>query len=107
METLRPADFARLLLASGDLLPRKRARDQQADLQGLELKRRMLNRLTALDPDPIEIESALMRIVQELGPPHGPARALASTILEEWRMALSSPPWVELLLNEALRTSQD
>jgi hypothetical protein len=104
---MRPAQFARLLLASGDLLPRKRARDQQADRQGLEMKRAVLDRLADLDPEPTEMESALMRIVEEHGPPHGPVRALASTIHEEWQMACSSPQWVELLLQEATRRSED
>ncbi len=101
---LRPADFARLLLASNDLVPRKRARDQQADVQGLECKRRILDRLAALDPEPGDVEGVLMRIVEEQGPPLGPARALATTIHEEWRMACSSPQWVELLLQEAVQT---
>src|SRR5262245_21736436 len=40
---LRPKDMALLLLASGDLLPRQRARDQQADISGSALKARILN----------------------------------------------------------------
>ena len=42
---VRPRDFALLLLASRDLAPRKRARDQQADRAGLELKKRVLTAL--------------------------------------------------------------
>jgi hypothetical protein len=45
---LRPKDMALLLLASGDLLPRQRARDQQADLSGSALKSRILNELDCL-----------------------------------------------------------
>ena len=74
-DLLRPRDLALLLLASGDLLPRKRARDQQADRTGLELKRRMLDRLAALDPEPHELEAALLQIVNEMGPPTGPTTA--------------------------------
>jgi hypothetical protein len=99
--------LALLLLSSGDLLPRKRARDQQADRAGLELKRRMLNRLVALDPEPEELESALMRIVEELGPPSGPSRALALTIREDWQAACSSSEFVAHLLGEAAREGRE
>jgi len=36
----RPRDLALLMLASGELAPRQRARDQQADRAGGDLKRR-------------------------------------------------------------------
>jgi hypothetical protein len=54
------------------VLPRQRARDQQADLAGLQLKRRILDRLAALDPEPADLEGALIRIVEEFGEPTGP-----------------------------------
>ncbi len=100
---LRPRDFALLLLASGDTLPRQRARDQQADRAGLELKRRVLEELTALDPEPEEMEPALVEIVESLGPPPGPTRGVALLLLEEWRAARSQPGYVEHLLGEAVR----
>ena len=68
---LRPRDLALLLLASGETLPRKRARDQQADRAGLDLKRRLLDRLAALDPEPEMMESTLMQIVEEMMPLYG------------------------------------
>ena len=102
-EPLRPRDFALLLLASGDALPRQRARDQQADRAGLELKQRLLNELIARDPDPEDTEATLLEIVEEVGPPTGPTRSLASLILQEWRLAATTPTWVEHLLAEALR----
>src|SRR5579862_6796854 len=102
-EPLRPRALALLLLASGDLRPRKRARDQQADRTGLELKRTILDRLAALDPEPEEIEAALVRIVEEIGPPTGPTRAIATIIRDEWQTACSSPTWIAHLLEEALR----
>src|SRR5260370_28791604 len=77
---LRPRDLALLLLASGDLRPRKRARDQQADRVGLELKRRILERLAAIDPEPADLEAALLGVVEEIGSPTGPARAVATVI---------------------------
>jgi hypothetical protein len=101
----RPRDLALLLLASGDLLPRKRARDQQADRAGLDLKRQVLERIAAVDPDPAALEETLMRIVQELSPPSGPVRALAVLFREEWQAAGAAPDWMAHLLAEALTTS--
>jgi len=98
---MRPRDLALLLLASGDLLPRQRARDQQADRAGLDLKRRVLDRLAALDPEPDDMEAALLRIVEEIGPPEGPTRAVALVVRDEWLTACVSPEWVAQLLGEA------
>jgi len=100
---LRPRDFAVLLLSSGDLLPRQRARDQQADRAGLEMKRRVLNALVARDPDPQDLEAALLAIIDELGPPTGPTRAIALGVLEDWQAASASPECLAHLLGEALR----
>jgi len=102
---MRPRDLALLLLASGDLLPRQRARDQQADRAGLDLKRRLLNRLVALDPEPADLEATLLRIVEEFGAPTGPTRAVAAIVRDEWLAACVSPEWVAQLLAEA--TSAD
>jgi hypothetical protein len=99
---LRPRDFALLLLASRDLRPRQRARDQRADTAGLELKRRILEQLADQDPEPAEIETVLFHCIEQLGPPFGPTRALAALIHEEWQAACVSPDWVAQLLAEAL-----
>jgi hypothetical protein len=104
---LRPRDLALLLLASGDLRPRQRARDQQADEAGLRLKRRLLDRLAALDPDPADLEASLVRIVEEFGAPTGPTRALAATFRDEWQAACAAPEWVSHLLGEAVRESEE
>jgi hypothetical protein len=98
---MRPRDLALLLLASGDLLPRQRARDQQADRAGLDLKRRVLDRLAALDPEPADLETTLVRIIEEFGPPLGPTRAIALVVRDEWLAACASPEWVAQLLGEA------
>ena len=100
--SLRPKDVALLLLASGDLLPRQRARDQQSDLHGNALKSRILNELIGLDPDPEQVEATLEQIVELLGPPTGPTRAVAVGVLEEWRAACASPEFVEWLLAQAV-----
>ncbi len=100
---LRPRDLAVLLLASGDLLPRRRARDQQADRAGLALKCRVLERLAALDPEPADLETALARIVDEVGAPTGPTRAIALGIREEWQSACTSTEFLAHLRGEATR----
>jgi hypothetical protein len=99
---LRPRDYAILLLASRDLRPRKRARDQRADAAGLELKRRILEQVANLDPEPDGLSAALLQIIENVGPPLGPTRAVAAAIHEEWRAACSSPDWVAQLLKEAV-----
>ena len=100
---LRPRDFALLLLASGELAPRQRARDQQADRAGLELKRRVLEALIGLDPEAEDLEAALLAIVEELGQPLGPTRAIALALLEEWQAAGTNPELLAHLLGEAVR----
>jgi hypothetical protein len=100
---LRPRDFALLLLASGDVAPRQRARDQQADRAGLELKRRVLSALVELGPEPEGLEAALLAVVEELGPPTGPTRAIARALVEEWQLASATPGWVAHLLGEAVK----
>jgi hypothetical protein len=102
LDVLRPRDWALLLLAAGDLRPRQRARDQQADIAGLDLKRRMLDRLAALDPEPAEMEQSLSRLIEELGPPSGPPRAIAISIHEEWQTACATPEFVAFMLTEAI-----
>ncbi len=101
-ESLRPRDLALILLASRDLRPRQRARDQQADSVGLDLKRQVLERVAALDPEPAELEAALVRLVEESAKPSGPVRAVAASFHQEWQTACATPDWVEHLLTEAL-----
>jgi hypothetical protein len=100
--TLRPRDLALLLLASGDLRPRQRARDQQADRAGMEIKRRILQEVAALDPEPEELEAVLIRLIEEIGPPTGPTRAVAAVVRDEWQTACATPEWVAQLLADAV-----
>jgi hypothetical protein len=106
MINLRPSDVALFLLASGDLLPRQRARDQQADIAGLDLKRRVLDLVVAHDPEPDELDACLARIVAEIGPPSGPTRAICASVRDEWEQALASPAMLDWLLGEALREGE-
>ena len=104
---LRPRDFALLVLASGELAPRQRARDQQADRAGLDLKRRVLDALVAADPEPEDLEAALLTVVEGLGPPTGPTRSVAIALFEEWQTAVATPEWVAQLLGEAMAESTE
>jgi hypothetical protein len=103
LEPLRPRDFALLLLSSGAVAPRQRARDQQADRAGLDLERRVLNALVVADPEAEDLEAALMAIVEEMGEPSGPTRAVALILLEEWQAGSKSPGLLAHLLGEAIR----
>jgi hypothetical protein len=99
--SLRPRDLATLVLASGDALPRQRARDQQADLAGSELMHRVLTRLVELDPEAQELPVALEQIVCELGEPTGPARAIALVFQQEFASAAANPDLVVWLIERA------
>ena len=101
----RPRDLALLLLAIGVDPPRERARDQQADRAGGDLRRRVLDRLAALDPEPEAIESALAAIVVEFGDPTGPTRGVCSQLLQEWEQTRVSPGAWSWLLSEAIENA--
>ena len=94
------------LLAAGEILPRQRARDQQADIAGLELKRRVLNMLIARDPEAGELDQALLQIVGEIGPPDGPTRAICTSVRDDWDAAESTPEFVEWLIEQAVREGE-
>jgi hypothetical protein len=100
---VRPGDFARMLLAASDAPARARARDQQADRLGDALKRRVLNRLIVLDPEPDSLEAALLTIVADLNEPAGSTRAVCTTILQEWEMARLSPALLPFLIEQAMQ----
>jgi hypothetical protein len=104
-DPLRPRDLALLLLAA-EGPPRQRARDQQPDRVGLALRRRLLDGVAALDPEPGELDAALARIVEEVGPPTGPTRALALAFREDYGLAARTPGWLEHLLAEAAHSGR-
>ncbi|MGO8903814.1 MAG: hypothetical protein ACLQU5_36555 [Isosphaeraceae bacterium] len=98
-----PGDFARILLAASGSPPRARARDQQADLAGEALRQRVLNRLIVLDPDPDELEEALLAVIMEFGEPAGPTRGVCTAIHQEWEMARIQPDYWSFLVAQALQ----
>jgi hypothetical protein len=101
-EGRRPRDLALLLLAAPDEPPRARARDQQADRAGGALRRCILDRIAALDPEPEAFEAALASIIQEFGEPTGPTRSLCALILGEWTACQAAPDAWAWLLAEAV-----
>ena len=103
---IHPRDLALFLLASGETTPRVRARDQQADIAGLELKGRVLDLLVAIDPQPEELEAALAQVIETLGPPSGPTRAICRAFLEDWEATTLTPEFGEWLLGQAIREGQ-
>jgi hypothetical protein len=104
---MRPSDLALFLLASGENQPRKRARDQQADIAGLELKRQVLDLLIAADPEPAELDAALMEIVGQIGAPTGPTRAICGSFRDEWEAVALAPGFTEWLIDQALLESEN
>lgn len=103
----RPRDMALLLLAIGTEPPRARARDQQADRAGGALRRLVLNRLAALDPEPDGLDAALAAVVAELGEPTGPARGVCSQVRREWDDLCAAPGAWAWLVSEAIDRSGD
>lgn len=66
-----------------------RKRDQTPDVIGLAVKRALLERAVADDPDPQAFEAWLVRYVQsrEGGLFQGAVGAMARAVFEEWRLA--------------------
>lgn len=102
MSTIHPTDWAVLLLALGGDPPRLRARDQQADRAGSDLRRTMLHRLIELDPEPEALTTALAAIIAEIGEPTGPSRAIATSLLQEWADGQVAPGYWPWLISEAI-----
>ncbi len=91
----RPAEVCRGLLAALDAAEgrrRRRKRDTTPDVIGLGVKRALLERAVAEDPEPEAFEGWLLQ--QCLGREGGGAvRAMAVQILDEWRLAGASRPF--------------
>lgn len=102
----RPRDFANLMLAGSGLRTRQRARDQQADRAGIELKRRVLAQLAVMDPEPENVDATLEQIIMDFGPPYGPTRSICLSVRSDWETACSSPQFLAWLLQEAVSDEQ-
>lgn len=89
---VRPAQVCRRLLDALDASEgrrRRRKRDTTPDAIGLGIKRRLLERAVRDDPPPRDFEAWLMAQC-EAEPASGPVRAMAQSLLAEWRLALAS-----------------
>jgi hypothetical protein len=97
----RPADVCRALLGALDASEgrrRRRKRDQTPDAIGLALKRRLLERAVADDPEPGDFEGWLLaRCLDERTASVGAARAMARDVLAEWRLARDAPAFRDWL----------
>ena len=86
----RPAEVCRELLAALEASEgkrRRRKRDTTPDAIGLAIKRELLERAVAADPEPHEFEAWLHEQCLAAGGAEGGVRAMALSIFEEWRLA--------------------
>lgn len=96
---LRPAPFCRYLLKTLEAAEgqtRRRKRDQGPDKIGLGIRRALLERATADDPEPEAFERWLMAQVFS-APASGPVRAMGLQVLEEYRLARLQPAFTAWL----------
>src|SRR5437870_13839126 len=94
-ESLRPADVCKALLAAleaSEGRKRKHKRDQTPDTIGLSIKRSLLERAMADDPEPEAFAEWLFRCPIDHDAPHPPGAvsAMARASLHEWRLAHAS-----------------
>jgi hypothetical protein len=86
----RPREICRELLAALDAAEgrrRRRKRDTTPDAIGLTIKRELLERAVAADPEPEGFEAWLHEQCLRAGGSEGGVRAMALSIFEEWRLA--------------------
>jgi hypothetical protein len=102
MKPLRPASMCRELIAALEASEgrrRRRKRDTTPDAIGLGIKRDLLERAVADDPEPEQFEGWLLE--RCLTPPDGAStgavRAMALEILAEWRLAGATGDFAEWL----------
>jgi hypothetical protein len=92
----RPSQVCRALLAALDASDgrrRVRKRDQRPDAIGLAIKRELLERVVAADPEPADLEPWLLQYVQanEGHASPGAVSAMARVVFDEWRLAQVMP----------------
>ena len=100
MQELRPAEFCRELLATLDASDgrrRRRKRDTTPDAIGLAMKRSLLAEAVEADPEHDEFEEWLFERCNAAGDGSGGLRAMALSILEEWRLAAAADDFREWL----------
>ena len=101
---LRPGAVCRELLAALDASEgrrRRRRRDTTPDAIGLAMKRELLERAVAADPEPDAFEAWLQEQCFAAGGSEGGVRAMALSIFEEWRLAHEAESFREWLARGA------
>ena len=101
---LRPGALCRELLAALDASEgrrRRRRRDTTPDAIGLAMKRELLERAVAADPEPDAFEAWLQEQCFAAGGSEGGVRAMALSIFEEWRLAHEAESFREWLARGA------
>src|SRR5438477_13096265 len=86
----RPSQICGWLLAALDASEgrrRRRKRDTTPDAIGMTMKRELLERAVAADPDPDRFEQWLYEQCLAAGPSEGGVRAMALSIFEDWPLA--------------------
>ena len=104
MSTLRPAEFCRELNATIEASEgrrRRRKRDTTPDAIGLTMKRELLADAIAADPEPNAFEDWLFERLMQAGDGSGGLRAIALSILEEWRFAAEAEEFRQWLADGA------
>ncbi len=100
----RPVEICRELLAALDASEgrrRRRKRDTTPDAIGLTIKRELLERAVAADPEPDAFEEWLHEQCLGTGGSEGGVRAMALSIFEEWRLAHDADAFREWLARGA------
>ncbi|MBI4523066.1 MAG: hypothetical protein HY695_04540 [Deltaproteobacteria bacterium] len=92
LNSTRPADVCQNLLAALDASEgrrRRRRRDTTPDAIGLAIKRSLLERVLAEDPNPEAFEEWLLNqsLAHNGAESAGAVSAMARIVFEEWRMA--------------------
>jgi hypothetical protein len=96
---VRPGAFCAFLvnaLEAAEGQTRRRKRDQAPDKLGLSIKRELLERAAAADPEPDAFEGWLLEQILRT-PGAGPVRAMCEQIFLEYRMAALQPDFAEWL----------
>ncbi|HEU4342139.1 MAG TPA: hypothetical protein VFU31_11260 [Candidatus Binatia bacterium] len=99
---LRPAEICKSLLSAlqaAEGRRRQRKRDQTPDTIGLTIKREILERAIQEDPPAEKFEEWLLNYCEISGAAEsaGAIRAMARSILDEWRLAHSMDDFKEWL----------
>ena len=96
----RPSEICRELLAALEASEgrrRRRKRNTTPDSIGLAVKRDLLERAVAADPEPADFEAWLVEQCRAAGGAEGGVRAMALSIFDEWRLAIEAGSFREWL----------